>query len=271
MIHSDHGEEFWEHHGFEHNHTLYDDVTKALLLVRPPDGAPHVTVTASPATLSDIGPTLLDYTGLPHQDFDGHSLRPDTKAKRRHRPIPIGDLMYDKEAWGVVLNNHKYIIETAPSRQMLFDLGTDPGEQNNLAADADLAPYVRALSMSHQTFADPGGVSKYPRAPNHLLSIYPPAIAAGIDPEAACRLCKSSPGERAKLRTDVGRVELSPDKTTDNDQDARRVLPTYCSETRTPQRNLRRHSGWNRLIPPPHEAARMNETNRYVVQMTWNY
>ena len=166
VIHSDHGEEFWEHHGFEHNHTLYDDVTKALLLVRPPDGAPHVTVTASPATLSDIGPTLLDYTGLPHQDFDGHSLRPDIQGEMTLAPSLSGTSCMTKRrgAWFSTITNTslRQFRETNALRS-----GTDPGEQNNLAP-MRTSLHTWALSMSHQMPAALGGVSKYPRAPNYL-------------------------------------------------------------------------------------------------------
>ena len=241
-------------------------MTKALLLVRPPDGAPHVTVTAGPATLSDIGPTLLDYTGLPHQDFDGHSLRPDIQGpKRRHLAPSIGHLMYDKEAWGVVLNNHKYIIETVSGRQMLFDLGTDPGEQNNLAADADLAPYVRALSMSHQMPAGPGWRIQVPKSTEPFTVDLPaPAIAAGIlDPEAGrSRRANLAWGERANLLEPM-LAEWNCRQTNHTNNHSIRtrvgqVLPTYCSRPAHLTAILRRHSGWNRLNPTT-PRSRTNE------------
>ena len=33
---SDHGEEFWEHGGFEHGHTLYNEVLRVPLIIKPP-------------------------------------------------------------------------------------------------------------------------------------------------------------------------------------------------------------------------------------------
>ena len=173
--------------------------------------------------------------------------------------------MYDKEAWGVVLNNHKYIIETVSGRQMLFDLGTDPGEQNNLAADADLAPYVRALSMSHQMPAGPGWRIQVPKSTEPFTVDLPaPAIAAGIlDPEAGrSRRANLAWGERAKFtRTDVGRVELSPDKTTLTITPSGRasgVAYVLFRDPHTSPQSSDDIQAGTVLIPPPHEAARMN-------------
>src|SRR5690606_27879121 len=39
LLHTDHGEELWDHDGFEHNHTLYDEVVRAALWLRPPPSA----------------------------------------------------------------------------------------------------------------------------------------------------------------------------------------------------------------------------------------
>ena len=34
LITSDHGEEFWEHGGFEHGHTLYDELLRVPMILR---------------------------------------------------------------------------------------------------------------------------------------------------------------------------------------------------------------------------------------------
>jgi len=63
ILHTDHGEEFWEHGGFEHNHSLYDEVVRSVLWIRPPAACPSAA-SAEPATLADIAPTLYDYVGV---------------------------------------------------------------------------------------------------------------------------------------------------------------------------------------------------------------
>ncbi|MBA2319975.1 MAG: sulfatase, partial [Deltaproteobacteria bacterium] len=116
VLHSDHGEEFWEHETFEHNHTLYDEVTRTLLAVRPGVGRADPRKIDVPVTLADIAPTIYDYAGLPADqwpiELDGNSLRPliDEKPAPEFddRPIGIAHLRYSFERWGVIRNDHKY-------------------------------------------------------------------------------------------------------------------------------------------------------------------
>ncbi len=150
LVHSDHGEEFWDHDGYEHNHTLYSELVHTLLVVRPSGGwggGPH-HVTA-PVGLIDIVPTLLDLVGSrPGTPFDGRSLRPfvDAAASEsatdaltaalEERPLALGHLMFDRERWGVVFEDWKYILQTESGREELYDLTTDAGEHRNRTGDA---------------------------------------------------------------------------------------------------------------------------------------
>ncbi len=108
VLHSDHGEEFWEHGSYEHNHTLYTEVTKANLWIRPPQGwggGPHRV--DAPTSLADIAPTLYEMAGIDPRhwadEVDGRSLAPlldgalgDPEAllaELAERPVQIGHLM----------------------------------------------------------------------------------------------------------------------------------------------------------------------------------
>lgn len=159
LLHSDHGEEFWDHGGYEHNHTLYSELVHTQLIVRPPGGwggGPHRVPAA--VGLIDIVPTLLDLVGLANDSSgaprpsDGVSLRtwidagveaagrPDTEAALgaalHARPLALGHLMFDKERWGVVLEDWKYILQTESGEEELYDLAADPAELKNRVADA---------------------------------------------------------------------------------------------------------------------------------------
>ncbi len=159
VLHSDHGEEFWEHGSYEHNHTLYQELVQGLFWVRPPGGwagGPHRV--EAPVGLVDLVPTLLDLVGRPRPELDGLSLRPFVDGGQRAaqealaqtlraRPRPVGHLMYDRERWAVVVDDHKYVLQTWSGDQELYDLGTDPGERLDLAQqDRDLSRWHRALA-----------------------------------------------------------------------------------------------------------------------------
>lgn len=150
VVHSDHGEEFWDHGGYEHNHTLYSELVHSVLVVRPPGGwggGPHRV--AATVGLIDIVPTLLDLVGVhPTYPFDGMSLRPFVDASQGdpatealaatlgRRPLALGHLMFDKERWGVVFEDWKYILQTESGTEELYDLTADPTEQQDRVADA---------------------------------------------------------------------------------------------------------------------------------------
>ncbi len=73
---SDHGEEFWEHGGYGHGRSLYDEVLRVPLLLRWPE-SPRLAAgrESRSARLVDVVPTLLDLLEIePAEALDGRSL-----------------------------------------------------------------------------------------------------------------------------------------------------------------------------------------------------
>ncbi|MFN7146015.1 MAG: sulfatase, partial [Myxococcota bacterium] len=112
-VHTDHGEEFFEHDGFEHNHSLYDELVRVALWVRPPGGRSGTPRVDAPVGLVDLAPTLLDLVGASPVATDGRSFaayvdparadeRANPNATLRTRPLPTGQLMLGQKRWGVV-------------------------------------------------------------------------------------------------------------------------------------------------------------------------
>jgi arylsulfatase A-like enzyme len=64
VVTSDHGEEFLEHGGWEHQRTLYEELLRIPLVLRGP-GVPAGRRVATQVTLLDLAPTVLDWAGLP--------------------------------------------------------------------------------------------------------------------------------------------------------------------------------------------------------------
>lgn len=164
IVHSDHGEELWEHGGFEHNHTLYDELNRVLFWIRPPDGGPGRSV-PTPVSLADLAPTIYAALGLEAGGpLDGRSVwdlvtgsaeSAAVHAELDRRPLHLGYLMFDHERWAVVGRQgdgalHKYILHTTSGDQELYNLDSDPQETDNLAlkADFEAAPWDALLAQA---------------------------------------------------------------------------------------------------------------------------
>lgn len=152
MIFADHGEEFWDHGGFEHGHTTYDELLRVPLILRAP-GVPAGRID-TPVSLLDLTPTVLDLVGVdPAQALDGTSLaglaRGDAEAVATFeaRNHAFGRPLYGRERWGVIVDDQKW--STHNGRETLHDLAADPGEAKNLFRINHKdrgAPYRTALS-----------------------------------------------------------------------------------------------------------------------------
>ncbi|MDP2305440.1 MAG: sulfatase [Pseudomonadota bacterium] len=229
-VHSDHGEEFFEHGGFEHNHTLYEELVRVALWIRAPGGQSGGTRVRAPVGLIDLVPTLLDLVGLPPVESDGRSLaayvdptraaeRDTLTAELTARPLMLGHLMFGKERWAVVSQGWKYILHTGSGQEEVYDLEADRGEQADLAATVAperLHDLRRAMAEASGWAVRPGWRLRVegPRRPIELRFDAPIAAAGIIDPEAE-RSSRANLewGELAAVSiADVGRIVVSPDK-----------------------------------------------------------
>lgn len=186
IVHSDHGEELWDHGGFEHNHALTPELHDAVMMVVGPGISPARR--SDPATLMDLAPTLYELLGLPPDpDLEGQSLvseMPDSRS------LDIGHLMYDVEQWGVRQNTGTYLVETASGNERWFDRSVDTKEQNNAfdtLDDAQRADLRAALGSAHGMFVGQGWrvqFSNLKREVELRLPVRPVQVAL-LDPESA--------------------------------------------------------------------------------------
>ena len=232
VIHSDHGEEFWEHGGYEHNHTLYQELVHAVLWIRPPGGwagGPHRVTDLT--GLVDIVPTLIDLFAMDDNDdtpTDGISLAPFIDASRAAeleplqaelttRAMPIGHLMYDKERWATVHRGHKYILETVSGQEELYDISTDPREQRQvtpLYSEDQLDGWRAALQTATGWPVGAGWRVHIKRAKKPFtLSFESPVEAQVLDPEAGrTRRANLEWGEASTVDPEeIGEVVLGAD------------------------------------------------------------
>lgn len=130
---SDHGEGFFEHHLVGHRHWLYEEMIRIPLILRGP-GIPAGHRDVAPASLVDVGPTLLALAGLYGESARfAHGtdlLAPGGPASRAARAVQA------EFASGSALVRGEWKLTYHPSypeafRFGLFNLREDPAEGTN--------------------------------------------------------------------------------------------------------------------------------------------
>jgi len=170
---SDHGEELFDHGGWEHGATLYQELIHVPLLLKLPRGAGAGRRIGERVRQIDVLPTVLEVLGgaIPHS-IQGRSLLPLLQAPSRRPPPAFSSLDLDgRRIESAVLGNRKLIHTLAHDRRPagveLYDLAADPGETKNLAATDPGT--VRGLLWLIEQRARAGAA--------------PPATPVSLDPE----------------------------------------------------------------------------------------
>ena len=140
---SDHGEEFFEHGGFEHGHSLYDELIRVPLIISLPGKVREGVRIRNQVRLLDITPTVFDLLGLePRPHFEGVSLVPFLTGEGSVEPS-VDKILPDHIAYSeairiggeqkaVTARPHKCIYRFVSEEREFYNLEEDPGETNNL-------------------------------------------------------------------------------------------------------------------------------------------
>ena len=138
VITADHGEEFLDHDGWGHGHTLFGEVLEVPLLFRWPGRIGAETVVQRPVELVDIAPTVIDLLGgEPPESWEGRSLAPALQGGElapkpviAHHNTPVGRME-------MILDGDLKLIRGGKDglRTLLFDLSSDPDEHHDLSAE----------------------------------------------------------------------------------------------------------------------------------------
>jgi arylsulfatase A-like enzyme len=130
VLTADHGEQFLDHGGLEHNDTLYDELIHIPLVVKAPGVRPRIA--AEQVQLLDLFPTLLEFggaevpAGTSGRDLHGLLTTPGTS-----RPA-FAEIAGVQAA---VREDNWKLIRWVDGRKQLFDLRHDVHELHDLSND----------------------------------------------------------------------------------------------------------------------------------------
>jgi len=171
IVTSDHGEEFFDHGGWAHGPTLYRELNRIVLMIRPVGGVDGPQWVDAPVSIIDVLPTVADMVGIPGDpDWAGSSLVPlfpgapgaETAAERfDRRSIYAQKGLRDiKDVYAVIRSGWKYIWRPKHYR-VLYEVARDPHEEFSQASDqpelaeelhAEIITYRdRAVSMTQES------------------------------------------------------------------------------------------------------------------------
>lgn len=141
VVWSDHGFHLGEKQNWE-KFALWDQTTRVPLFIHAPGVSDDGAATRTPATLTDLYPTLCELAGLPvPAQCDGHSLATqvrDPEAPRRQPALTSYHFGGESAPSHAVADARYRLIRYADGFEELYDLEADPREFTNRADDAAL-------------------------------------------------------------------------------------------------------------------------------------
>jgi arylsulfatase A-like enzyme len=166
VLTSDHGEEFLDHGSWEHQKTLYEEVTRVPLAIAGPGVAPRRE--HAQASLLDIAPTILAWTGAPPPpSMTGHSLLSVLPEREAY-----GETDHTTDGTRKVFlrggaGRWKAILSLAPDGQEArgeewYDLASDPGEHKSIVPAAAIADPIRRRALERWRVDRGGGGAPRP-------------------------------------------------------------------------------------------------------------
>lgn len=144
MITSDHGEEFYDHKGYDHGQTLYEEVIKIPLIIKYPNNLDKGKVKDDPVLSIDICPTIMDFLNIPIPDImKGVSLYKNQQSSETKRVVfaELGE--YEKGMRSLQVGRWKLILtQNFPKDSwkrdypllQLYEITSDVNETYDLAS-----------------------------------------------------------------------------------------------------------------------------------------
>jgi hypothetical protein len=169
VLMADHGEEFREHGALRHGLQVYDETIHVPLMMRLPGVIPAGLRVATPVSLVDVAPTILDLVGAsPLVGADGESLLPllagDRLSERRQAVFSecASALNVAADLLSVRLPALHCIYRTRLGTSECYDPAEDPGEHRPVTSDHPLLETARTEAIAYWTVRRTGPASTAP-------------------------------------------------------------------------------------------------------------
>jgi len=129
ILTSDHGEELFDHGGFEHGHAMWQELLRVPLIVWGPGVVPGREPAA--VSLVDVAPTILSFAGMTSDAMSGRSLRANLLRGTPPNPrtLHAEQNLYGTELKAALRWPHKLVVDVVGGGRWLFDLESNPAEQ----------------------------------------------------------------------------------------------------------------------------------------------
>jgi arylsulfatase A-like enzyme len=180
---ADHGESMIEHERwFTHGYHVYEEIARIPLLLSGPGVEPRRE--RALASLVDVAPTILGFTGGDVSGLTGRDLR---EASPAERPVFVEASGKRGQLRAVIHGDRKSVVHlgvgsSVPTEQFEYDLAADPGELHPRPFDEASAP-ARELFAMIERDPDPAGVPVQPLRGQQLAApkVAPRAGAAELE------------------------------------------------------------------------------------------
>jgi len=186
IVTSDHGEEFWDHDGFEHGHTLYDELVLIPLIIKFPASMELTGRVVTPQVrLLDVMPTVFDNLDVTSpESFIGQSLMPVIRGdSKTDRNAFAESTLYGAPLIALRGPSYKFILqltEDGKGNGELYDWRADPLEKRNLSKELpekadelskELVRTYRGLLTEARGMSEPRPVDLGPKRIDQLRSL----------------------------------------------------------------------------------------------------
>ena len=134
IITSDHGEEFWDHGGFEHGHSLLSELTRVPLVVRGPEVRYPGSTIATVVEHVDLFESMLSLADIPRTNGLGEDLLPllqgkDMSSKGR---AFSENILYGNPQFSLVMSDYRLVIDQKTRIGTVWAMNLDGTEKEKI-------------------------------------------------------------------------------------------------------------------------------------------
>ena len=168
VLTSDHGEELFEHGGFEHGHAMWTEVLQVPMIIWGPGVTPGRE--DEPVSLVDVAPTVLDWVGARKSvTFDGISLAANLAAGERlpRRTLFAEAVLYGQPRRSAIRWPTQMVVDEDETVSRVTVLADD--EDTAGPSDPDVAARLLADLQGHGLAAASAPQDETPQLEGELL------------------------------------------------------------------------------------------------------